>query len=171
MKRVLMVMLAMLGAVGCADDETQAAAAATPREITAEEARTTAQAVVPDGKITGVTRELEGTDVHQVVAMTMPGGGAIEVVLMAETGAIDEVKGSKGPFDYEIKPRAGVVAYTKAKATVLGEKKGTIEQWAFENGKNFWEFYVRDADTKLWEIKVSAIEGAVLSTEEKQKAD
>ena len=85
---------------------------------------------------------------------------------------VEEIKGTEKPFDYELPaPAAGQLPYAQAKAKALALKTGAVEQWEVKPPENQYEFYVRDANERLWEIKLTADKGETKSVEEKAVAD
>lgn len=148
---------------------TLAACGAGPSE---QEVRTKAAALTTDGEISSSKKQVggEGEEEWQVM-LAMKGGGEVEAVYSPETGELVELKSEQGPFDYELAPGNGFIAYSAAKAKALQTKAGAVEAWEFESGKNQWEFYVRDANQQLWEIKMKATDGTVTSTEAKAARD
>lgn len=170
--RFLLVLLAAIAA-GCGDNETDntTPAAQTPVEISLDEAKTKALAILTDGKVESAERNAAGDHAHIEVMVRMPKGGLVEVVLVAATGALDMIESKAGPFDYEIAPKSGVLKYTEARAKAVEQKKGEVEVWEYSEEENQWEFYLRDVDMRLWEVKMKATDGTITAVEEKAKPD
>ena len=107
------------------------------------------------------------------VDIEMANGGAIEAKVHANEAHLVELEAFEGPFDYAFVPVDGVLSYADMMADALDEIDGTIEAWKFavreEEDELEFEFYVRDPDGQLWEIKFDAVSGD--PTDIKQKDD
>jgi len=162
------IFVAAFGAtVACGSSDTGAGSS----EISSDQAQAKATAVVP-GTATA-TEKLDTTDEHRwVVAVKHASGAVIEVEIERASGAVVEIA-SEGPgFDYELPAFAPkFLTYTQAKAKALEAKPGAVEKWEAKLADAEWEFYVRDADTKLWELKMTAETGAVTTVVQKDKPD
>jgi hypothetical protein len=143
------------------------------KEVSADEAKAKATALVPGASVLGVERETPADEpVLLVVKLKLSNGAIIDAEYVAKDGSLFELKSETAPFDgYDITPHAGVLAYSKAKSKALETKAGTVEVWEFAATKTQWEFYVRDSATHLWEIKMAAADGSVTSVQEKVKPD
>jgi uncharacterized membrane protein YkoI len=140
-------------------------------EIDEAKAKQTAGTIVP-GTIGATSKIDEGEEHRWVVAVQTAGGGSVDVELSRATGALEELKSEKGPFEYEIAaPISGYLSYSAAKAKALATKAGKVEVWELDVGKTQWEFYVRDSNEHLFEIKMSADKGVITTVEEKAKPD
>lgn len=171
MKKWLLLALLAVASAGCSEDSSDPAPAQTPAEISLDDAKTRALAILTDGKVDSAERNAAGTAPVIEVLLTMPKGGKIEVVLVAASGALDKIESKAAPFDYEVSPKAGVLKYSEALAKALEQKKGQVEVWEYSEGENQWEFYVRDVDSRLWEVKMKATDGSITEVEEKAKPD
>ncbi|MBI2389052.1 MAG: PepSY domain-containing protein [Deltaproteobacteria bacterium] len=140
-------------------------------EMTADEARARALKVIPEGAVKEVVKHPEPGIVHWMVVLGMPTGGEIAVEFDASNGELDEIEAEKGPFDYEVAPRADVMKLSEAKAKAFAVKAGNVEVWEFYNRENEWEFYIRDKDARLWEIIMTATDGAVKKVVQKDTPD
>jgi uncharacterized membrane protein YkoI len=144
----------------------------------AEAARLAEDAVGGEAKET--ERSKEGTlDVWEV-HVAMGNGATLEVKLDLEDGDVVVVEDRIGPFDYpDFTPSAGVLAYDAILALAKDEVSGDVEAWEFkrEGGEEAdevefeYEFYIRDAESQLWEIKFDATDGAATSLEAKDAVD
>lgn len=159
--KVTLVLLSclVLGLLGCS----------TAVLSSAEEAQTEALATVGSGEALSAERVVdEGNDVWNV-AVRMPNGAELEVILFAETGVLFEIKDVAGPFDYDLTPLAGMSTYAEARARVLEASPGVIEAWEVklvpEEDRYFYEFYVRDDGGQLYEIKHWADTGELIHFE------
>ncbi len=93
-------------------------------------------------------------------------GGLVEIKIVGETGAVLEIDGETGPFDYEVTPGAPLVVLSVAKGAALAVQAGTVKQWQLElEESNRWEyeFYIIAADGMLYEVEVNAETGVVIS--------
>ena len=93
-------------------------------------------------------------------------GGLVEVKIVADNGAVLEIEGETGPFDYEVTPGAPLVPLSVARAAALAAQAGTLKQWQLEMEElNRWEyeFYIIAADGTLYELEVNAETGVVIS--------
>lgn len=161
-----LIWAAVMGAViGCGGAEGPQA------EMTGDEARARALAIVPIGTVKQVVKHPEPGVDHWMVVMGMPTGGEIAVEFDASNGALDEIEAEKGPFDYEIHPRPDVMKLSEAKTKAFAIKSGNIEIWEYYDRESEWEFYIRDNDTRLWEIIMNATDGAVKKVVQKDTPD
>ena len=170
MKTIVKFSLASLAcvAVACGEDgpavdETQAASIAEN---------------LVGGEAGEIERGIEGTIDVWEVHVTMPNAGEIEVKVDVTTADVVVVEDKVGPFDYaSFTPADGVLSYDEITDVALGEVAGEVEAWEFkreiEAGELFfeWEFYVRDAENQLWEIKFDATDGTVTELEPKDMVD
>ena len=93
-------------------------------------------------------------------------GGLVETKIVGETGAVLEVEGQTGPFDYEVTPGAPLVVLSVARSAALAAQAGTLKQWQLEmEESNRWEyeFYIVAADGTVFEVEVNAETAAVIS--------
>jgi uncharacterized membrane protein YkoI len=125
-----------------------------------------------------IERSVEGdTEVWEVhVAMT--NGATLEVKVGLDDGEIVVVEDKVGPFDYaDFTPVQGVLAYQAILAKAQDEVTGDVIAWEFkrelEDGEvGFeYEFYIRDAEQQLWEIKFDATDGMATSIAAKEEID
>jgi uncharacterized membrane protein YkoI len=157
---------ALAAVAGCSSDDA-------PSEIDEAQARAKASQVVPGGTVGAVTK-LDVADEHRWVAsVTLANGAAVDVEIERASGIVAEIKGEKGPFDYEIPaPAAGFLTYGQAKSKALAAKVGTVEVWEVKPPETMYEFYVREAaSSRLFEIKMDATSGNVTTLVEKDKPD
>ena len=93
-------------------------------------------------------------------------GGLVETKIVSATGAVLEIEGDTGPFDYEVTPGSPLVPLSVARAAALAAQAGTLKQWQLEmEESNLWEyeFYIIAADATVFEVEVNATTGVVLS--------
>jgi uncharacterized membrane protein YkoI len=121
--------------------------------------------IVP-GTVTETESDTErGLAVWEVKVRTAS-GGLVEIKIVAENGAVLELEGETGPFDYEVTPGAPLVNLSTARAAATAAQAGTLKQWELElEEQNRWEyeFYIVAADATVYEIEVNAETGAVTS--------
>jgi uncharacterized membrane protein YkoI len=159
---------ALVAAIGCGSSS----GSSSPSEIDEGAAKQKATALLSGGTATTVTKIDEADEHRWAVEVRMPNGAPIVVELDRKDGMVMELVGEKGPFDYDFAgPSAGYMKFSDAKAKAVGVKQGTVELWEINLEKSFYEFYVRDSDTKLWEIKLDPKTGAKQSIEQKDKPD
>ena len=114
----------------------------------------------------------DGHDLWEV-AVSMDNGATLEVLLFVDSGDLFEIKDVAGPFDYALDPLPGQLTYAQARDVALGVVAGDQVAWEvkWSDGPYFYEFYVEDADSQLWEIKLWAADGEVFMTEPKDAVD
>lgn len=169
MKTMFIISAAMLG-LGCSSSSS-GASGGTSGEIDAAQAKQTAAAVVP-GTAAEPTKLDTGEEHRWVVGVRVANGATVNVEITRATGVVEEIAGEAGPFEYDLPAAAsGLLTYAQAKTKALGQKTGAVEQWEVKPPENLFEFYVRDNDEHLWEIKLTADKGEVMSVIEKAKAD
>ncbi|MCA9584135.1 MAG: hypothetical protein KC657_02125 [Myxococcales bacterium] len=160
------------GALGlaCSSSDTTPAGSGAG-EIDAAQAKQVASTVAPG--TAGEPTKLDKGDEHRwVVNVKVANGATVAVEISRAGGVVEEIKGTEKPFDYELPaPAAGQLPYAQAKAKALALKTGAVEQWEVKPPENQYEFYVRDANERLWEIKLTADKGETKSVEEKAVAD
>lgn len=165
--------VAAIFACGCSSTTTPAtadAAASSTAAITgADDAKARAGKLVSG---TAQSAEQKQDGAHQVwlVVMKTSGGAQVEVYFLT-TGELQELKDFKGPFDYDIgTPVPGVISWKSARDKALAAKAGTVVGWKLEREsatEHQWEFYVRDANEKLFEVKLTGDKGEVIVVVEK----
>ena len=167
---MIVLMISVLAGLvtGCGDDGQSKQLASDA------EARSAAEAIV-GGDATDHAHLIEedGWELWEV-EVALSNGAELEVLLFADDGALFEVKDVEGPFDYdELDPLPGQLSYAQARDVAFDEVDGEQVAWEvkFDDGRYFYEFYVRDLDTQLWEIKLWADDGEVFVVEAKQEID
>jgi len=165
MKHFLLLAAALGLVLGCGGSEGPSA------EMTGDEARARASALIPEAKVKEVVKHPEPGIVHWMVTMTMPSGGELAVEYDAGNGELDEIEAEKGPFDYDLSPRKDVIKLSEARGKALAVKTGNIEVWEYQARKVRWEFYIRDRDGHLWEIIMGATDGKISTVVEKAVPD
>ena len=79
--------------------------------------------------------------------------GAIVKFEYNENGAVREVKGLSGPFDYQLQPDASVITYEQARTITLNSKPGMITSWKLQKdeseNRREYRFFVNDSNN--WE--------------------
>jgi uncharacterized membrane protein YkoI len=140
-------------------------------EISEADATQMALTVVPGSA--GAVEKIDTADEHRWgVSVGTAGGGTAVVELERAGGHLAEITSAQGPFEYDLPPAApGFVVYAKARSAALDAKQGQLEGWEIKLDANVWEFYVRDSNAKLWEVKLSAQTGALVSVMEKATRD
>ena len=121
----------------------------------------------------GAVEKIETADEHRwAVTVALSGGAEVVVELERTDGRLDEISAHAGPFEYEL-PAAGpgLVTYTKARTAAIAAKPGALEAWEQKVVDGIWEFYTRDTNGKLWEIKLNASSGATVSIVQKDQPD
>lgn len=140
-------------------------------EMAAADAKSQALVAVP-GTASEPVKLDEGDEHRWVVSVKVSNGATVDVEFTRATKVLEEIKDEKGPFTYDLPaPKSGLMTFTQAKAKALASKAGTVEVWEVKPPSNLYEFYVRDADTKLWEIKMTADKGDISSVVQKDKPD
>lgn len=142
-----------------------------PSEISAQQAEQKAAAVVPGTP--SATQKIDTTDEHRwVVSIKHASGAVIDVEIERASGVVAEITSETAPFDYDLPaPAPSFLPYAQAKAKALDTKAGAVEKWEARLLDAQWEFYVRDADTRLFEVKMTADKGEVTTVEQKDKPD
>ena len=125
-----------------------------------------------------VERSTEGETEVWEVHLAISNGAMLEVKVDVDSGDVVVVEDKTGPFDYpDFTPTDGVLSYEEMKATALEEVAGDIEAWEFKREEEDgavefeYEFYIRDADAQLWEIKFDAVDGMATELEPKDMVD
>lgn len=118
------------------------------------------------GTVTEVEADTERSLSVWEVKVRTTGGGLVEVKVVQESGAVLEIEGDVGPFDYEVVPGAPLVNLSVARAAAQAAQAGTLKQWELELEEgNRWEyeFYIVASDATVYEVEVNAETGAVTS--------
>src|SRR5262245_53632850 len=102
-------------------------------EITAEQAKMIAVAVLPGGTAVSAVRGTSGAEVLYQVQVQMPNAGTIDVYLDIADGSLHLLETKLGPFNYEVRPLTTVIAFSQAVAIAQQNKTGAVEAWKFEN--------------------------------------
>ncbi len=164
------VLLAAWGLAACGSSTP----ATTVQTISDADAKTKASAIVAGAQDTTIERVAATADepALAVVKCKMPNGASINVELVEKDGSLQGIASEVKPFDgYDLTPKEGVLKYSVAKSDALENKAGTVEAWEFSNPKSIWEFYIRDNNEHLWEVKLNAADGKLSSVIEKAVRD
>jgi Peptidase propeptide and YPEB domain len=140
-------------------------------EISQDTARQDALTYVPGTG--GDVEKIETADEHRWGVTVQASVGAEVVVELERTdGHLDEITSQKAPFEYDL-PAAmpGFVTFAKAREAAVAAKPGNVEAWEENFISTTWEIYTRDTGGKLWEVKLDAKTGAVISTIQKDQPD
>lgn len=173
-KVMAVVFASICGSAGCASSTTgpagvDAGSSSTTAVTGADDAKSRAAKLVPGTAQSAEQKEDEGRQVWLVMMKTT--SGAVVEVYFLTTGELQELKDFKGPFDYDVgTPVAGQLAWKVAREKALAAKAGTVVGWKFERESPTayqWEFYVRDANEKLFEVKLSGDKGEIIKVVEK----
>lgn len=118
------------------------------------------------GSVTKVEADTErGLAVWEVKVRTAS-GGLVELKIVQENGAVLEMEGETGPFDYDVTPGAPLVSLAAARAAAEAAQPGTLKQWELEleeNNRWEYEFYIVTAGATVYEVEVDAEAGTVIS--------
>lgn len=163
--------LAFAPLLGCSSTSNSSGDAGATAEIDAAKAKQIASAAVP-GTASEPRKLDEGEEHRWIVSVAFPSGATVDVEITRSTGVLEEITGEERPFDYDIPaPKPGQMTFAQAKDKALAAQAGNVEVWEVKPPSNLYEFYVRDAAEKLWEIKMSADKGEIQSKVEKAKPD
>jgi uncharacterized membrane protein YkoI len=163
--------MALLPAIAACGSSDNSKVIADSAEISEDTARQDALNYVPGTG--GAVERIETADEHRWGVTVQTSAGA-EVVVELERidGHLDEISSQKAPFEYDLPAAApGLVTYAKARELAVAAKAGTLEAWEQKLADGIWEFYVRAADGKLYEVKLNAQTGATISTIQKDQPD
>lgn len=170
-KKVVFISAMVLGGSMAACSSTDSGTPAATAEMTGDQAKQKAIALVP-GAAGEPTKIDSATERRWSIVVKPTGGGEVVVEFERVDGRLAEMKAEKGPFEYELPaPHAGFLPYKEARAKALATKAGAVEVWEVDVAKTQWEFYVRDANARLWEVKMNASTGAITEVEEKDRPD
>lgn len=165
-----LALLLVPAAEGCSSNDNESVKQ-EGAELSETDAKQKAVSYVP-GTAGAVEKIDSATERRWAVTVTTSANAEVVVEIERSGGQLDEIVAEKGPFEYELPLSvAGVLPYAKAKENVLAAKKGTIEAWELNVGKNIWEFYVRESADTLWEVKLDAKSGALNEAEKKAARD
>jgi uncharacterized membrane protein YkoI len=97
----------------------------------------------------------------------MANGADVMIEIDRMSGAIKEIKGASGPFEYDFSPGNGIMRFGDAKAKALAAKPGELQKWELETDDNEYEMIVKGTDGKTYEVTLDARSGEVKKTKEK----
>jgi uncharacterized membrane protein YkoI len=96
--------------------------------------------------------------------------GAVVKFEYSSAGALREVKGMTGPFNYELNLGDAFISYEAARLKSLSAKNGEITSWKFEHDASdiHWEyrFFITDISGN-WELRLHAETGSILRIKQK----
>jgi uncharacterized membrane protein YkoI len=163
--------VSLLALQGCGSNDNKSVVADNT-EMSDMDAKQNALTYVPGGTV-GPVEKIDTPDEHRWGVTVSTASGAEVVVEFERVGGhLAEINSDKGPFEYELPAAApGYILYSKARSVALATKQGQLEAWEVKLAANIWEMYVRDTSNKLWEVKLNAETGAVISTIEKAMRD
>ncbi len=156
-------------ATGCGPSKPPMEPSSDPaKEVSADDAKVRATAAIPGGAVGDAKKEDDGDDHEWLVDVKLPSGGAVVVVeVERKNGEIGGITGEKKPFDYDFAPAGGFLKFGDAKGKALAAKAGDLEEWELDIGKSVYEFEIKAADGKTYEVEVDAKSGTVKKTAEK----
>jgi uncharacterized membrane protein YkoI len=138
----------------------------TGGEMDVETAKQKASTIVP-GAVADARKKDEAAEHSWEVSMKMANGADVVVEIDRMSGAIKEIKGASGPFNYDFSPGNGIMKFGDAKAKALAAKPGELQKWELETDDNEYEMVVRGTDGKMYEVTLDARSGEVKKTKEK----
>ena len=128
----------------------------------------------PDANVLDVEEETErGLSVWEI-KIKMPGGGILKLYFVKELNKIIKIKGTSGPYDYEIDPGGSFIPFSEAKQlafqTIGG---GEIEKWSLEiEENNEWEYEIHIFhEGDRFEVEIEGFENEVIAVKEKHETD
>lgn len=158
-----------LAAIGCAGTGGTGAEDVLPAATDAE----AAAAALTGGEAGEAEATVEdGLDLWEV-DVEMPNGAELEVLLQRASGELFEIEDQVGPFDYALDPLPGQLTYAEARDRAWGVVEGEQRGWEvkLDGDRYFYEFYVSDSGSQLWEVKLWADDGEVFVTTPKDDMD
>lgn len=161
---VLVLALSSLAAIGCGGDA-----------LSADEAKQTAASLVGGEAAKAEEADFDGIAAWEV-EVAMKNGAELEVLVGQQSGDLLEIEDKSGPFSYSLAPLSGHKTYAEAKQIAFDSASGKVEAWEIkrmeQQARRYrYEFYVRDADKQLWEVKFWANDGTPISKELKSAVD
>lgn len=164
MKVTFIIAAALLSACGSSSSSSS--------EIDEASAKQKAAALLAGGT-PGDVHRIDAEDEHRwAVDVKMANGAGVVVELDRASGDVMELTGDEAPFDYDFAgPAPGYLRFSDAKTKTLAAKQGAVEVWEVDLEKTQYEFYVRDAEAKLWEVKLDARSGETRGIEQKDRPD
>lgn len=113
-----------------------------------------------------IKSELEVEDGRQVweVRMELQNGARIKIHYLAENGQLKEAEGYVGPFDYQLNPGMGLLAYAEARTIALNARNGQILSWKLEEDEsdNRWEYRFFIQMDREVRVRIDARSGSVI---------
>ncbi|MDH3710296.1 MAG: PepSY domain-containing protein [Cyclobacteriaceae bacterium] len=91
-------------------------------------------------------------------------GSEVEFYFTQDGGALIQIEGDDGPFNYDLDPGLGLISFSSAKQAALDEYEGDIVKWELEQdpqGKWVYEFVIA-ANGNEKTIKIDAQSGAAI---------
>jgi uncharacterized membrane protein YkoI len=140
---------------------------------TADDAKAKATSIVPGTAVAAEKEQPASGPALWVVQVKIASGAVVTVELETTTGNLVEVKDRAGPFGYELQPVKAAMKLSEATQKALAAKAGKVVAWELKAAGAGWEyeFYVRDENDRLWEIKMTGDKGAITSVVEKAAID
>jgi uncharacterized membrane protein YkoI len=127
-------------------------------------------ATAVSGGVAGDARKEDEKDEHRwLVDVKLPNGSVVVVEVDRKGGAVAEITGEKGPYDYDFAPGDGFLRFADAKSKALSAKVGDVKEWEIDVEKSQYEFLILGSDRKLYEVTIDAKNGALKGVAEKSK--
>lgn len=126
--------------------------------------RQAALARVPGATLVEAEAESENGVAVWKLELRTASGAEVEIKLLPPDALLFEIEGDGPPFDYEVNPGTGLVAFTVARAAAAAAAPGLmLEEWELERGGNGnWYYWFEFDGADDVEVEVSAATGQVL---------
>ncbi len=91
-------------------------------------------------------------------------GSEVEFYFTQDGGALIQIEGDDGPFNYDLDPGLGLISFSSAKQAALDEYEGDIVKWELEqDSQGHWVYeFVIIASGNEETIKIDAQNGTVI---------
>lgn len=160
MKKVSIYFLAVLFAgffASCSDDDEEIS------PLTQQDAISKALMMTPGTVLSSSTEtNAEGLTYFDVAVQTST-GAIVEFEYYQVDGALKEIEGDQGPFDYELNPGMGLIKFSAAKNAALNAQPGEVLRWSLkEQFPDVWiyAFDVLNSNGEEFNVEVNAQTGA-----------
>jgi hypothetical protein len=162
MKKIILnstLLLIILSLLSCGDDDS-------PVPVLSSGTAASQAISVVSGTVISNKRDTvltTGEIVWEVTVQTSS-GSEVSMEFFEQGGALREISGEDAPFDYEVTPGMGLIAFSVAKATALSEMDGEIVSWELDqNSEGTWIYKIKITLNGITdEVKINAGTGAVI---------
>ncbi len=155
-KIYVLTIAVVLGLMSCSDDDSSMQAP--------DSAMNKALALIP-GTVVDSEFETEDGIAAWKVEIRTDQGARVEVYCRQDNGALLQIEGENGPFDYNIDPGNSLIDFAQAKTIGSGVSTGDLIEWHLKIDTKYNNIWVYKLEYVEPTVFINAVDGNVLEVE------